>query len=86
MLQTVRSEKIRHPGDQPQLILVTDGRPSISMEPRADIRREVLSLARRFPADRIPAMVLATAEPGGLLKEIALNLKAPLKKLTDVVH
>jgi Mg-chelatase subunit ChlD len=88
VLQVVRSEHIRHPHDLPQLILVTDGRPSvsISMDPMADIRQEVLSLARQFPARQIPAIVLATSEPEDLLREVATHLSAPLLKLADVIE
>jgi Mg-chelatase subunit ChlD len=86
VLQTVRAERIRHPNDLQQMILVTDGRPSVSLEPSANIREEVLSLARPFPARNIPSMVLATAEPGDLLQEIAVQLKAPLRKIRDVIH
>ena len=86
VLQTVKTERVRHPNDQQQMILITDGRPSVSLRPSANIRDEVLSLAEKFPARNIPAIVLATAEPGALLREIALHLKAPLKKIRDVIH
>ena len=85
-LHMVRSEKIRHPNDMPQVILVTDGRPSIKMDLKADIREEVLSLARMFPQKAVPAIVLSTAEPGGIIREIAAAMKAPLRKLSDVIH
>ena len=86
VLQTVHSECIRHPNDLHQMILITDGRPSVPLDPNANIRKEVLSLARKFPARNIPAIVLATAEPGELLREIAVHLKAPLRKLRDVIQ
>lgn len=86
VLQVIRSERVRHPGDMPQLILVTDGRPSVAMESGRDLRDEVLEMARRIARQKVPAMVLSTAEPGSLLKEIALQMKAPLRKLSDVVH
>ena len=86
VLQTVHTERIRHPNDMQQMILITDGRPSVSLKPSANIRDEVLSLSEQFPARNIPAIVLATAEPGALLKEIALRMKAPLRKLRDVIH
>ncbi len=86
ILQTVHSERIRHPNDLQQMILVTDGRPSIALNPGSNIREEVLTLARKFPTRNIPSIVLATAEPGELLKEIALTLKAPLRRLRDEVH
>ncbi|RDG31908.1 VWA domain-containing protein [Oceanispirochaeta sp. M1] len=86
VLQTVHSERVRHPNDQQQMILLTDGRPSVSLDPTVNIREEVLSLADQFPARNIPAIVLATAEPGELLREIASHLKARLRKLTDVIH
>ncbi len=86
VLQVVRSERIRHPNDMPQLILVTDGKPSVPRTPGADLRQEVLELAGQFPARNIPAMVLSTAEPGKVLRELAVYLKAPLRKLRDVVH
>jgi Mg-chelatase subunit ChlD len=70
----------------PQLILVTDGKPSVPRIPRADLRQEVLELASQFPARNIPAMVLSTVEPGEVLRELAIHLKAPLRKLRDVVH
>jgi magnesium chelatase subunit D len=86
VLQTVRSERIRHPEDLAQMILITDGNPSVKMNPKEDIRQEILTLARKFPLRQIPAVVLATAEPGALLKEISIHLKAPLRRLRDVVR
>ncbi len=86
VLQTVHSERVRHPNDLQQMILITDGRPSVALDPEKNIREEVLSLARKFPAKKIPSIVLATAEPGALLKEIAAHLNAPLKKLRDVIR
>ena len=86
VLQVIRSEAIRHPNDQPQLVLVTDGRASVAMNSGADLRSEVLEQARQFRNRHIPAIVLATAEPGSLLREIALQMKAPLRKLRDVIH
>lgn len=85
-LKMIRSERLRHPNDLPQLILITDGRPSVPIDPDADIRKEVLALARQFPVYNIPAVVLATAKPEKLLNEIADQLKAPLRKLSDVVQ
>ncbi len=86
VLQVVRSERIRHPIDLQQLILVTDGDATDSMNPTADTRQEVLALAREFPARHIPSIVLATTDPGNLLREIAANLSAPLHKLSDVIN
>lgn len=86
VLQIIRSERIRHPHDLPQLILVTDGKPSVSMNPKADLRQEVLDLASQFTRQHIPAIVLSTVEPGEVLIELAAGLKAPLHKLRDVIH
>jgi magnesium chelatase subunit D len=86
VLQVIRSESIRHPHDLPQLILVTDGKPSVSMNPKADMRQEVLDLASQFTRQHIPAIVLSTVEPGELLQELAAHLKAPLHKLKDVIN
>ncbi len=86
VLQTVHSERVRHPNDLSQMILITDGKPSIPLDPKANVREEVLTLAGKFPQKNIPAIVLATAEPGGLIIEIAQRLKAPLRKLHDVIH
>ncbi len=85
-LQLVRSERIRHPNDMAQVILVTDGKPSVSMEPGTDIRNEVLSLARKFPERRIPSIVLVTSETGDLITQVSECMKAPLRKLSDVVR
>ncbi len=86
VLQTVHSERVRHPNDLQQMILVTDGRPSIAFTKGANIRNEALGFARKLPLRNIPSIVLATAEPGELLKEIAQALKAPLRRLRDEVH
>ena len=86
VLHMVRSEKIRHPNDLPQMILVTDGRPSIKMDKNADIRDEVLNLAGRFPAKGIPAIILSTADTDGIINEIAAKMKAPLRRLKDVIQ
>ncbi len=86
VLQTVHGERIRHPNDLAQMILITDGKPSVPLDPKANLRDEVLTLAVKFPAKNIPAIVLATAEPGELLRDIAVRLRAPLKRLRDVVH
>ena len=86
VLQTVHSERIRHPNDLQQMILITDGRPSVPLDPKANLRQEVLALAAKFPAKNIPSIVLATAEPGELLREIATRLRAPLRRLRDVIH
>jgi len=85
-LQLVRSERIRHPIDLPQLILVTDGDASDPMNPTANIREEVLTLARKFPARNIPATILSTKDPSEFLREIAVQLSAPLHKLSDVIQ
>ena len=84
-LKVIRSEHIRHPNDMPQMILVTDGRPSITLKKGADLREEVLSIASRFSSENIPSIVLSTAEPGEILSEIASTLNAPLRKLSDVI-
>ena len=86
VLHTVRSERIRHPNDMPQMILVTDGRPSIKMNPEEDLREEVLHMASKFRKQNIPSIVLTTAEPNSIIREIAENLNAPLKKISDLIH
>jgi magnesium chelatase subunit D len=85
VLRVVSSERIRHPNDIQQMILITDGRPSITMQPGADMREEVLYIARQFPARNIPAIVLVTEDTCDLIREAALELKAPLHKISDVV-
>ncbi len=86
VLQLLHGEKLRHPHDLPQMILITDGKPSIPMKTGANIRQEVLNLAVQFPRHHIPAMVLSTGEPGAFLKKLAAALKAPLRKIGDVIH
>ncbi|MCP5514128.1 MAG: VWA domain-containing protein [Spirochaetales bacterium] len=85
VLRVVRSERIRHPNDIQQMILVTDGRPSITMQPGADMRQEVLHIARQFPARNIPSIVLVTEDTCDLIREVAGELKAPLRKISEVV-
>ena len=84
-LKLIRGERVRHPIDQPQLILITDGDPTFPLKSGADIKQECLELASQFPEKQIPVIVLATAEPGSFLEKIAVRLKAPLYKLSDVV-
>ncbi len=67
------------------MILVTDGRPSVSMQQGADLREEVLTIAARFPARNIPSIILVTEEAGELIREIAAKLNAPVRKITDVI-
>jgi magnesium chelatase subunit D len=86
VLQIIRSERVRHPHDHPELILITDGKPSVTMNPKAELYQEVLDLARQFPLHHIPSIVLSTVEPGEVLKELAFQLKAPLHKLRDVIN
>ena len=86
VLHMVRSEKIRHPNDIPQMILITDGRPSISIKPGADVKKEVLSIAEKFPQKKIPSIVLSTADKDGFIRDLASGLKAPLHRLKDVIQ
>ncbi len=86
VLQVLRSERLRHPDDLPQMILITDGKPSIPLKAGANLHQEVLTLAARFPKQGISSMVLSTAEPNAFLNKLALQLKAPLRKIRDVIH
>ena len=86
VLRLVRSERIRHPNDLPQMILITDGNPSVTLKTGAVISKEVLSIAEFFPAGNIPSIVLSTSDSGTLIREIAGSLKAPLYKLNDVIR
>ena len=86
VLRLVRSERTRHPNDLPQMILITDGNPSVTLKTGAVISKEVLSIAERFPAKNIPSIVLSTSDSGTLIREIAGSLKAPLYKLNDVIR
>ena len=40
VLRMVRSERIRHPNDLPQMILITDGNPSVTLKTGAVISKE----------------------------------------------
>ncbi len=84
-LKVISSEHIRHPNDMPQMILVTDGRPSIKINPSEDLKDEVLKIAAEYKKQNIPSIVLTTLEPGGLINDVAVRLNAPIKKLSDVI-
>ncbi len=83
VLKVIRSENIRHPNDQCQMVLVTDGRPSVAINKNADLKEEVLSIAAKFSEKKIPSIVLASSESSGIIKEIADCLKAPLRKISS---
>ena len=82
--ELVRTERLRDPGLSPTLVLLSDGRANVALDPRADPRAEALALADRLRADGVSALVVDAASLGPTrpeLLEIAARLGAHLLRV-----
>lgn len=76
-LRTARQERIKHPGLDPLLVVISDGEANVPLSPGADIRSELLDLAGQIAREKLPALLIdAGSSPGGagLLRRLALAM------------
>jgi len=84
-------EMARDPGLTPLIVIMTDGRPNITLTPGLDPFREVLDLAARFALDNRLRFLLVDTDNGHyadykLTRDLAEKLHAPRLTLEDLRH
>jgi magnesium chelatase subunit D len=85
----VRTELARDPGLTPLIVIMTDGRPNVPLDPAEDAWREVLHLAKLLARDRRLKFLLVDTDRGyyndyKLTRDLAESLGAPRLTLEDL--
>ena len=85
----LRVELARDPGLTPLIIIMTDGRPNVSLDPGVDPWREVLQLAGYLAMDRRLKFLLVDTDQGyyndyKMTPDLAQKLRAPRLTLEDL--
>jgi magnesium chelatase subunit D len=85
----LRTERARDPGIEPRVILMTDGRPNVPLDPAADPWRESLGFADIMAADPMLKFLLIDTDRGHfnefkLTRELAQRLHAPRITLEEL--
>ncbi|MGC4118321.1 MAG: VWA domain-containing protein [Myxococcales bacterium] len=80
----IRTERLREPLTSPTLVLLSDGRANVPLDPGADPRMEVLGIADQMRADGIGAVLVDAGSLGptpGQLEELAARLGGTLVRV-----
>ena len=80
----IRTERLREPQTAPTLVLLSDGRGNVSLDPGSDPRLEVLSIGERMRADGIGAVLIDAGSLGPTpvqLVELAQRLGGTLVRV-----
>ena len=76
--QLVRSERLKSPGIQPILVIISDGEANVPISTGAEPLEELEALAKKIARDRIPAVFIDAATQN--------NGKSDMRRIAEVMH